>query len=132
MRDDDSDLVWSSDHGDLRKQPTGGGGGGGFGGGSGRGGKRKKRGTPAPAKVPPGTRMKVRREVAGRKGKAVTTVTDIALPETELKALAQKLKKRCGVGGTAKNGRIELQGDHRDVVLGFLKDAGYDAVAAGG
>jgi len=125
MRDDDSDLVWSSDHGDLRKEPN-------PGGGQGRGGKRRKRASPPAAKVAPGTRMKVRREVAGRKGKAVTTVTDIALPDTELKALAQKLKKRCGVGGTSKNGRIELQGDHRDVVLQFLKEAGYDAVAAGG
>lgn len=125
MRDDDSDLVWSSDHGDLRKEPS-------AGRGSGGGGKRRKRPAPPLAKVAPGTRMKVRREVAGRKGKAVTTVTDIALPDAELKALAQKLKKRCGVGGTSKNGRIELQGDHRDVVLEFLKEAGYDAVAAGG
>ncbi|MGK2932467.1 MAG: translation initiation factor [Solirubrobacterales bacterium] len=84
------------------------------------------------AKAAPGTRMKVRREVAGRKGKAVTTVTDIGLPEPELKSLAQQLKKRCGVGGTAKNGRIELQGDHRDTVLEFLKKSGHDAVAAGG
>ncbi|HTU15956.1 MAG TPA: translation initiation factor [Solirubrobacterales bacterium] len=125
MRDDDSDLVWSSDHGDLRKEPVGSGG-------QRRGGRRKKRSSAPAPKVAPGTRMKVRREVAGRKGKAVTTVTDIALPDAELKALAQKLKKRCGVGGTSKNGRIELQGDHRDVVLEFLKEAGYDAVAAGG
>jgi len=126
MRDDDSDLVWSSDHGDLRKQPASGGRG------PGRGKKRQRRDAGPPAKVAPGTRMKVRREVAGRKGKAVTTVTDIALPDGELKALAQALKKRCGVGGTAKNGRIELQGDHRDAVLAFLEEAGHDAVAAGG
>ena len=125
MRGDDSDLVWSSDHGDLRKEPA-------VGGGNPKRGKARKRPSQPPARVAPGTRMKVRREVAGRKGKAVTTVTDIALPETELKVLAQQLKKRCGVGGTSKGGRIELQGDHRDVVLAFRKDAGHDAVAAGG
>ncbi|MGB0120433.1 MAG: translation initiation factor [Solirubrobacterales bacterium] len=127
MGGDDSDLVWSSDQGDLRKQPASGNGGS-----AKRRNKRSRRDSQTPAKVAPGTRMKVRREVAGRKGKAVTTVTEIALPERELKTLAQQLKKRCGVGGTAKNGRIELQGDHRDVVLAFLKDAGHDAVAAGG
>ena len=121
----DSDLVWSSDQGDLRKQPAAGSGGG-------KRGKKRRKPAAVAASVAPGTRMKVRREVAGRKGKAVTTVTDIALPEAELKALAQQLKKRCGVGGTSKGGRIELQGDHRDVVLAFLKDAGHDAVAAGG
>ena len=123
MDRDDSDLVWSSDGGDFRKSPER----------SARKPNRKRKGRPAPpAKVAPGTRMKVRREVAGRKGKAVTTVTDIALPDSELKALAKDLKKRCGVGGTTKNGRIELQGDHRDTVLEFLESAGHDAVAAGG
>ncbi|MBK8294626.1 MAG: stress response translation initiation inhibitor YciH [Solirubrobacterales bacterium] len=123
MDRDDSELVWSSDGGDFRKSPEG----------TGRRSSRKqnKRSQPA-AKAAQGSRMKVRREIAGRKGKAVTTVTDIRLPESDLKALAQQLKKRCGVGGTAKNGRIELQGDHRDTVIAFLEDAGHKAVAAGG
>ncbi len=132
MSGEDDDLVWSSDLGDLRKQPSPGGAPG---AGDRRKGKGKGKGrrNEAPAtKVAPGTRMKVRREVAGRKGKAVTTVTDIALPEAEMKALAKKLKQRCGVGGTAKNGRIELQGDHRDAVLAFLEEEGHKAVAAGG
>lgn len=76
--------------------------------------------------------MKVRRETSGRRGKAVTTVSDIPLSEAEIKQLGNDLKRRCGVGGTAKNGVIELQGDHREKVLEFLKAAGYDAVAAGG
>lgn len=76
--------------------------------------------------------MKVRREVAGRKGKAVTTVTDIPLPDDGVKELAAMLKKKCGVGGTAKNGRIEIQGDHREKVIGLLTEAGYDTIAAGG
>ena len=77
-------------------------------------------------------RVKVRREVGGRKGKTVTTVANVALDDAGLKELAGKLKKRCGVGGSVKDGVIELQGDHREVVLEVLKAEGYDAVAAGG
>lgn len=80
----------------------------------------------------PGTRLKVKRELAGRRGKAVTTISDIAMSDAEVKDLAGMLKKKCGVGGTAKNGRIEIQGDHRDKVIALLKAAGHDAVAAGG
>ena len=77
-------------------------------------------------------RVKVRRETAGRRGKAVTTVSGVALDPDGLRALAGRLKKRCGVGGSAKNGVIELQGDHRDVVVAMLREAGYDVVLAGG
>ena len=74
----------------------------------------------------------MRREVAGRRGNAVTTVSGVPLDDAGLRELAGKLKKRCGVGGSAKDGVIELQGDHRDVVMQVLRDAGYDAVLAGG
>ena len=77
-------------------------------------------------------RVKVRREIGGRKGKTVTTVANVPLADAGLKELAGKLKKRCGVGGSVKDGVIELQGDHREVVLEVLKAEGYDAVAAGG
>jgi translation initiation factor 1 len=79
-----------------------------------------------------GGRVKVRREVAGRRGKAVTTVSGVPLDDAGLRELAGTLKKRCGVGGSAKDGVIELQGDHRDVVVEVLRAAGYDVVLAGG
>jgi translation initiation factor 1 len=79
-----------------------------------------------------GGRVKVRRETAGRRGKAVTTVAGVPVPDEELKALAGRLKKRCGVGGSAKAGVIELQGDHRDAVVEVLRAEGYDVVLAGG
>jgi translation initiation factor 1 len=79
-----------------------------------------------------GGRVKVRREVAGRKGKGVTTITGVPVSDEELKALAGRLKKRCGVGGSAKQGVIELQGDHRDTDDEVLRGEGYDVVLAGG
>jgi translation initiation factor 1 len=79
-----------------------------------------------------GPRVRVKREVAGRRGKGVTTVYDVPLDDAALRELAGRLKKRCGVGGSAKNGVIELQGDHRDVVVEVLRGEGYDAVLAGG
>ena len=127
MNRDDSDLVWSSDQGDLRKnpepvRPSG----------PGRPRSKKNRRNEPARKVEPGTRLKVKRELAGRRGKAVTTISDINMSDAEVKDLAGMLKKKCGVGGTAKNGRIEIQGDHRDKVIDLLKAAGHDAVAAGG
>ena len=79
-----------------------------------------------------GDRVKVRREVAGRRGKAVTTVSGVPVDDVELKALAGRLKKRCGVGGSVKGGVIELQGDHRAVVVEVLDAEGYAPVLAGG
>jgi translation initiation factor 1 len=62
----------------------------------------------------------------------VTTVSGVGLRDDALKDLAGRLKKRCGVGGSVKAGVIELQGDHRDVVIEVLRGEGYDAVLAGG
>jgi translation initiation factor 1 len=62
----------------------------------------------------------------------VTTVSGVPVHDAGLKELAGKLKKRCGVGGSVKNGVIEIQGDHRDVVVEMLKAEGYTPVLAGG
>jgi translation initiation factor 1 len=103
------DMVWSSSDGDLRKA---------------RDPKTVTRRTTGP--------VKVRRETAGRKGKVATTVSDLPLSDEEIRALAGVLKKRCGVGGSAKDGVIELQGDHRDAVVNALKAKGFDVKHAGG
>jgi translation initiation factor 1 len=79
-----------------------------------------------------GDRVKVRREVAGRRGKPVTTVSGVPIDDAGLRELASKLKKRCGVGGSVKDGVIEIQGDHRTVVVEVLEAEGYKPVLAGG
>ena len=93
---------------------------------------RKARDPALKARRAAGGRVKVKRETSGRRGKAVTTVYDVPLADDGLKELAGRLKKRCGVGGSVKDGVIELQGDHRDVVVEVLKADGYDVVLAGG
>lgn len=78
-------------------------------------------------------RVDILREKAGRGGKTVTVATGfvgIGLPEKEL--LAKKIQKAAGSGGTVKDGRIEIQGDKRDVVARILTEAGFRPVMAGG
>lgn len=77
-------------------------------------------------------RVRVRQETKGRRGKGATTISGVPVKDAELAALAKRLKKRCGVGGSVKDGVIELQGDHRDVVVEMLRAEGYDVVLAGG
>ena len=107
----DSRMVWSSEDGDLRRAE-----------------REPARDRPAAG----GGRVKVRRETAGRRGKAVTTISNVPVDDEALRALAGRLKKRCGVGGSAKDGVIELQGDHREVVMEVLRAEGFDAVLTGG
>ena len=86
----------------------------------------------AAAPPPAGGPVRVRRETKGRKGKGVTVVTGLPLAGAELAALGKELKKRCGSGGTVKDGAIEIQGDHRDLVVELLNARGYKAKKAGG
>ena len=76
--------------------------------------------------------IRVQREVKGRKGKTVTTVSGFEITANELKNLATQLKRRCGTGGSVKDGVIIIQGDHRDILVGELKSRGYKAKIAGG
>jgi translation initiation factor 1 len=71
-------------------------------------------------------------ETKGRGGKGVTVVRGLGLADAELAALGKKLKAACGVGGTAKDGVVELQGDHRDRVMALLKAQGLVVKKAGG
>ena len=66
------------------------------------------------------------------KGKTVTTVSAFQLADDELKSLAARLKRKCGTGGSVKDGIIIIQGDHRDALLSELKKQGYTAKLAGG
>lgn len=56
--------------------------------------------------------VRVRLETKGRKGKGVTVITGLPLALPELTELSKQLKKKCGTGGTMKEGVIEIQGDH--------------------
>lgn len=76
--------------------------------------------------------VRVGRETKGRKGAGVTVVTGVPLAGADLAALARALKQRCGAGGTVKDGRIELQGDHRDAVVTELGQRGFTVRRSGG
>lgn len=118
MSKDDHRTVWSSEHGDLRKQkdltpgtsPQ-------------RGGKS----------LPPAQQtIYLHRDSSGRKGKAVTLVKNLVLSEEDLKSLAKKLKQECGTGGTIKDGVIEIQGEQRQKIAALLQKLGYKVKVAGG
>lgn len=77
-------------------------------------------------------RVRVGRETKGRAGKGVSVITGLPLGPTELEELAGRLKRRCGSGGTVRDGVIEIQGDHRDMLVAELIALGYDARRSGG
>ena len=75
---------------------------------------------------------RVRRESKGRGGKTVTTISGVPLPADQLAALASALKKRCGCGGALKEGVIEIQGEHVELLLAELTARGFRAKKSGG
>lgn len=94
-----------------------------------------KRCRPGAEEVRPGPAdgiARVQRETKGRGGKTVTVVTGLPIDETKQAEIAGILKKRCGCGGTAKDGVIVIQGDHADVIVEALQKQGFKAKRAGG
>lgn len=76
--------------------------------------------------------VRVSRETKGRGGKCVTVVKGVLLDAVALAALAKKLKAACGTGGTSKDGVIEIQGDHCELIVTRLKAEGFAVKRAGG
>lgn len=76
--------------------------------------------------------VKVARELKGRGGKTVTLVRGLALDAVALAALGKQLRSACGSGGTVKDGVIEIQGDHCDLVIENLKKLGHNPKRTGG
>ena len=117
-KDSDSVLVWSSEQGRICP-------------GCGKAADscicRKQSTRPAGDGV-----VRVRRETKGRGGKTVTAVVGVPVDDEALKALAGELKRRCGAGGTVKEGVIEIQGDFCDLVVAELAKQGFTVKRAGG
>src|SRR6188472_548383 len=108
----ESRRVYSTADGDLRKdaEPKG-----------------RRRTTPS---IPNDGIVRVSRETSGRRGKTVTVVR--GLPAPDFATVASDLKRQCGSGGAAKNGVVEIQGDHRAKVVARLESKGYRVKLAGG
>jgi len=106
---DDLDIVYSTDKGRVRPD------------------KAQKPSSPKGDGI-----VRVGRETKGRKGKGMTVVTGVPLHPEGLRDLAKQLKQKCGTGGILKDGRIEIQGDHRDLLVGELQSMGYTVKRSGG
>jgi len=109
---DNDALVYSTDHGDLRK--------------------RRPAAPPAPALPPSQQTALIQRTSKGRGGKVVTLVKNLHLSPDDHRALTKHLKQTCGSGGTLKDGVIEIQGDHRQTIAVALQHLGYKTKMAGG
>jgi translation initiation factor 1 len=112
MPKSESRTVWSSGQGDMRRQEPG---------------RQKVKSLP-----PQQQTVYLHRESKGRGGGTMTLVKNLVLSEEDLKDLTKKLKQLCGSGGTAKEGVIEIQGEHREKIAEALKRMGYKVKIAGG
>ncbi|MGM3226417.1 stress response translation initiation inhibitor YciH [Dickeya zeae] len=108
MRDDNSRLVYSTDTGRIDEP-------------------EQKAARPKGDGI-----VRIQRQTSGRKGKGVCLITGIDLDDTALDVLAAELKKKCGCGGSVKDGVIEIQGDKRDQLKQLLEAKGMKVKLAGG
>ncbi|WKD48290.1 stress response translation initiation inhibitor YciH [Microbulbifer spongiae] len=76
--------------------------------------------------------VRIQRETKGRRGKGVTCVRGLSGTDSELRRILAELKKRCGCGGTLKDGVIEIQGDKRADIKALLEARNYTAKLVGG
>jgi len=76
--------------------------------------------------------VRVSRQSKGRGGKTVTLVKGVALDPVALALLGKQLRAACGAGGTVKDGVIEVQGDHCELVMATLARLGHSPKRAGG
>lgn len=72
--------------------------------------------------------VRIQKQTSGRKGAGVSVITGLDLSDEDLK----KLKKRCGCGGSVKNGIIEIQGEKRDLLKQLLEKKGFKVKLSGG
>ncbi|WBM72532.1 stress response translation initiation inhibitor YciH [Buttiauxella sp. WJP83] len=108
MKDDNSRLVYSTESGRIDEPKT------------------------APVRPKGDGVVRIQRQTSGRKGKGVCLITGIDADDAELATLAAELKKKCGCGGSLKEGVIEIQGDKRDLIKSLLEAKGMKVKLAGG
>ena len=105
-------TVWSSDQGDLRK--------------------KEEKSANTKSLSPQQQTAYLHRDSKGRGGKSVTLIKNLVLSEEDMKSLAKRIKQDCGVGGTVKDGVIEVQSEQREKIAGILQKLGYKIKIAGG
>ncbi|MGB7801582.1 stress response translation initiation inhibitor YciH [Buttiauxella sp.] len=108
MKDDNSRLVYSTESGRIDEPKA------------------------APVRPKGDGVVRIQRQTSGRKGKGVCLITGIDADDAELATLAAELKKKCGCGGSLKEGVIEIQGDKRDLIKSLLEAKGMKVKLAGG
>lgn len=108
MNDDNSRLVYSTDTGRIKQEEV------------------------KPQRAKGDGVVRIQRQTSGRKGKGVCLIIGVDLDDAALDKLAAELKKKCGCGGSVKEGVIEIQGDKRDLLKQLLEAKGMKVKLAGG